>query len=165
MHMVENKQGKYARLLDSRSVQIEASPEQVFKPIERIGGDTGWYFANWLWGVRCFIDRLVGGDGCRQRRPHPQHLSPGDRVSCWRVEAIEPNRLLRLAAVMKLPGRAWLQFEVEANGSSTILRQTAIFDPDGLFGWVYWYALYPIHKLVFAGMLRGIARAVCGRGT
>lgn len=162
--MVGNKQGKYARLVDTRCVQLEVPPAQVFKRVEPIGGESGWYYANWLWWVRCFIDRLVGGDGCREPRPHPHYLSPGDRVSCWRVEAIEANRRLRLAAAMKLPGRAWLEFEVEGNGPSTTLRQTAIFDPRGVLGWLYWYALYPIHRLVFAGMLRGIARAACEQG-
>jgi hypothetical protein len=85
---------------------------------------------------------------------------PGDALDFWRVEAIERDRLLRLAAEMKLPGRAWLQFEVEPDGEGSILRQTALFDPVGLFGLVYWYALYPLHQLVFAGMLKGIVAAM-----
>jgi hypothetical protein len=85
-------------------------------------------------------------------------LAPGDALDFWRVEAVEPGRLLRLRAEMKTPGRAWLQFEVEPNGTGSIVRQTAHFDPRGLAGLAYWYALYPLHKLVFAGMLRGIAR-------
>ena len=85
---------------------------------------------------------------------------PGDALDFWRVEAIEPDALLRLAAEMKLPGRAWLQFEVVPDGAGSMLRQTAIFDPVGLLGLAYWYGLYPLHQLVFAGMLRGIAAAM-----
>lgn len=96
----------------------------------------------------------------RRGRRHPVLLSPGDTVDFWRVEAIEPGRLLRLFAEMKLPGRAWLQFEVEPQTAGSTIRQTAIFDPAGVLGMLYWYALYPIHKLIFTRMLRSIARAV-----
>jgi len=85
---------------------------------------------------------------------------PGDTVDCWRTEAVEPGHLLRLAAEMKLPGRAWLQFELTPENSGTSIRQTALFEPFGLAGLLYWYGLYPAHRLVFAGMLRGIAKAV-----
>jgi hypothetical protein len=95
----------------------------------------------------------------RRGRPNPVLLNVGDTIDFWRVEALEPNRRLRLAAEMKLPGRAWLEFEVTSNGPSTTIRQTAIFDPVGWLGSVYWYALFPLHQLVFASMLRGIARA------
>ncbi len=147
------------RLVDSRTMEVNLSAKQAFLPIQRIGGRSGWYFANWLWGVRGFLDLLVGGAGMRRGRRDPQSLIVGDTVDFWRVQAYEPNQRLRLSAEMKLPGRAWLEFEVhESEGHSTI-RQTAIFDPIGLFGLAYWYAIYPLHQLVFANMLRGIARA------
>ena len=148
-----------SRLVDSRSVQVPHPPPQAFKPIRRIGGGTGWYYANWLWRLRGFLDLLVGGAGMRRGRRDPERLAPGDTVDFWRVEAIEPDRLLRLSAEMKLPGRAWLQFEVEGDESGSAIRQTSIFDPIGLMGLLYWYLLYPLHARVFAGMLRGIVRA------
>jgi hypothetical protein len=149
-----------SRLVDSRSMRVSASPKSVFAAVRRVGGSNGWYYGNWLWRLRGWIDLLVGGPGMRRGRRHPEHLLPGDAVDWWRVEAVEPGRLLRLVAEMRLPGRAWLQFEVDADGSGAAhLRQTAIFDPLGLFGLVYWYALFPVHQLVFGGMLRNMARA------
>ena len=147
------------RLVDSRTLTVEAPPEVVFKCIERIGGDNGWYAWNWLWRVRGFIDLLEGGVGLRRGRPSATTLHVGDTVDSFRVEAIEPNRRLRLKSEMHLSGRAWLEFEVTGSGSSTTIRQTAIFDPVGLTGQVYWYSLYLPHELVFSGMLRGIAQA------
>ena len=146
-----------SRLVDSRTVQLNIPPTLTFKPIQRIGGDTGWYAWNWLWQLRGFIDLLVGGVGMRRGRAHFEILRVGDTVDFWRVEEHDPNHFLRLAAEMKLPGRAWLEFEVTGDDFSSTIRQTAIFDPLGLLGLIYWYALYPLHQLVFAGMLRGIA--------
>jgi uncharacterized protein YbjT (DUF2867 family) len=149
-----------SRLVDSRTEKVAATAAEAFRPIRRIGGDTGWYYGNWLWKVRGFLDLLVGGVGVRRGRRHPDQLRVGDAVDFWRVERIEENRLLRLAAEMKVPGRAWLEFEVtEEDGISTV-RQTALFDPVGLFGLVYWYTMYPLHQFVFAGMLRNICRAI-----
>lgn len=148
-----------SRLVDSRAVRVAAPPAAAFKPIERIGGDTGWYAWNWLWWLRGFLDLLAGGVGMRRGRPSPTALRIGDTVDFWRVEALEPNHRLRLAAEMKLPGRAWLEFEVSGDGSSATIRQTAIFDPVGLLGRAYWYALYPVHQFVFSGMLQGIEQA------
>jgi uncharacterized protein YbjT (DUF2867 family) len=147
------------RIVDSRTARVPLPPPAAFGPIERIGGDTGWYFGDWLWRVRGFLDRLAGGPGLRRGRRDPRHLAPGDALDFWRVEAVEPGRLLRLAAEMRLPGRAWLQFEVEGDAGGSVIRQTAIFDPVGLGGLLYWYALYPLHQIVFHGMLRGIARS------
>ena len=144
------------RLVDSRTAQVEKPPAIAFKPIKRIGGDTGWYAWNWLWRLRGFLDLLVGGVGMRRGRPASENLRVGDAVDFWRVEVFEPNRFLRLAAEMKLPGRAWLQFEVSGGNSSATIRQRAIFDPVGLFGLAYWYALYPLHLLVFRSMLKRI---------
>jgi len=146
-----------SRLVDSRTVQLNIPPTLTFKPIQRIGGDTGWYAWNWLWQLRGFLDLLVGGVGMRRGRAHFEILRVGDTVDFWRVEEHDPNHFLRLAAEMKLPGRAWLEFEVTGDDFSSTIRQTAIFDPVGLLGLIYWYALYPLHQLVFAGMLRGIA--------
>ncbi len=153
-----------SRIVDSRSVRVPHAPPQAFEPIRRIGGGTGWYYGNWLWRLRGFLDLLVGGVGVRRGRRDPRTLVPGDALDFWRVEAIEPDALLRLSAEMKLPGRAWLQFEVEPDGEGALVRQTALFDPQGLLGLAYWYALYPLHQLVFAGMLRGIARAIADHG-
>lgn len=147
-----------SRLVDSRTLSVAATPAEAFAPIQRIGGDTGWYAWNWLWRLRGFLDLLAGGVGMRRGRRSPTTLRVGDTVDFWRVETLEPNHL-RLQAEMKLPGRAWLEFEVTGDDSSAIIRQTAIFDPVGLFGRVYWYALYPLHELVFGGMLRGIAQS------
>jgi len=149
-----------SRLVDSRSARVACGPAEAFRPIRRIGGKSGWYYANWLWRLRGFLDLLVGGAGLRRGRPNPDRLLPGDTVDFWRVEAFERDRLLRLSAEMKLPGRAWLQFEVEEDKAGSLIRQTSIFDPVGLMGLLYWYGLYPLHALVFAGMLRGIIRAV-----
>lgn len=146
-----------ARIVDSRATTVNAPPAVAFKPIRQIGGRSGWYYGNWLWKLRGWLDLFVGGVGLRRGRRDPNQLCPGDAVDFWRVEAFEPERLLRLAAEMKLPGRAWLEFEVTENHQASTIRQTAIFDPVGLFGLAYWYALYPLHHFVFAGMLRGIA--------
>ena len=146
-----------SRLVDSRTVQLNIPPTLTFKPIQRIGGDTGWYAWNWLWRLRGFLDLLVGGVGMRRGRAHFEILRVGDTVDFWRVEEHDPNHFLRLAAEMKLPGRAWLEFEVTGDDFSSTIRQTATFDPVGLLGLIYWYALYPLHQLVLAGMLRGIA--------
>jgi uncharacterized protein YbjT (DUF2867 family) len=147
------------RLVDSRTATVEAGPEQAFAPIARIGGKTGWYGANGLWLSRGFIDLLVGGVGVRRGRRDPERLRVGDTVDWWRVEIIEPARRLRLVAEMRLPGRAWLEFEVRPGGDRSTIQQTAIFDPVGLSGLAYWYLLYPIHHVIFSRMLRNIVAA------
>ncbi|RPI67189.1 MAG: SDR family oxidoreductase, partial [Ignavibacteriae bacterium] len=147
------------RLVDSRVVNVDAAPSDVFAAVESIGGDTGWYYGNWLWSVRGWIDLLIGGVGIRRGRRDPRHVLVGDALDCWRVESIQPGTRLRLSAEMKLPGRAWLEFEVLPHNGGSTLRQTATFDPLGLWGLAYWYGIWPLHQFVFAGMLRGIARA------
>ncbi len=147
------------RLVDSRAIQVPVPPRAAFAPIRCIGGANGWYFANSLWQIRGAFDLLVGGVGLRRGRRDPHNLMVGDALDFWRVESIEPDRALRLAAEMKVPGRAWLQFEIAPDSSGCVIRQTAIFDPAGLGGLVYWYALYPAHRWIFAGMLRNIAAA------
>jgi uncharacterized protein YbjT (DUF2867 family) len=148
-----------SRIVDSRTVAVAVPADAAFAPIQRIGGRTGWYCGNWLWRLRGLLDLAVGGVGLRRGRRDVADLRVGDVVDFWRVEAFEPNHLLRLSAEMKLPGRAWLEFEVTAVQDCSSVRQTAIFDPVGLFGLVYWYALYPFHRLIFAGMLKALARA------
>jgi len=145
------------RLVDSRTVHLSVPPASAFAPVQRVGGSNGWYFANFMWWLRGSLDLLVGGVGLRRGRRDPVALASGDALDFWRVETIEPNRRLRLVAEMKLPGRAWLQFEVEPAGEGSILRQTAIFDPAGLAGLLYWYSLYPAHCWIFEGMLRKMA--------
>jgi hypothetical protein len=147
-----------SRLIDSRTVLVNVPPAVAFEPIRRIGGTAGWYYANWLWRLRGWLDLLVGGVGMRRGRRDPEQLRVGDVVDFWRVEAFEPDHCLRLAAEMKLPGRAWLEFKVEITDDGSMIRQTAIFDPVGLWGLAYWYGVYPLHGLIFGGMLREIAR-------
>jgi len=153
-----------SRLVDSRTRTVHVPPEQAFGPIRRIGGRTGWYYGNWLWSLRGFLDLLVGGIGVRRGRRDPNQLRVGDALDFWRVEVYQPPHRLLLQAEMKVPGRAWLEFTVSGDEQSSTIRQTAIFDPVGLFGLVYWYALYPLHQLIFAGMLRKIARAARASG-
>ena len=152
------------RLVDSRTVQVGVPPAAAFAPIQRIGGANGWYFANLLWWFRGLLDLVVGGVGLRRGRRDSHMLSVGDALDFWRVETFVPDHELGLVAEMKVPGRAWLRFEVEANDRGSLIRQTAIFDPAGLAGLLYWYTLYPVHRWIFAGMLDEIA-AVAGRRT
>jgi hypothetical protein len=145
--------------VDRRTVETQASAGKLFAAFAGIGGRRGWYYADWLWRLRGLLDRLVGGIGLRRGRRRPDDLLPGDALDFWRVEAVERNHLVRLRAEMKLPGRAWLQFEaVQGPSGGATLIQTAFFEPHGLAGWVYWYLLYPIHQLIFAGMSRAVAR-------
>ncbi len=150
-----------SRLVDARSISVPASTAAAFAPIRSIGGTTGWYKASVLWRARGWLDLLVGGPGLRRGRRDPVDLRVGDTLDFWRVEAIEPDRLLRLRAEMKVPGRAWLQFEVTPteDGAGAVISQTAIFDPAGLFGLVYWYVLWPFHGYIFGGMLENLAAA------
>ena len=146
-----------------RSCRSAASPTETFQAFASLGGKTGWLFWNWAWSLRGLLDRLVGGPGLRRGRRHPTEIEPGDAIDFWRVEKVEPPQLLRLRAEMKVPGRAWLQWETVPNGSGTQLVQTAIFEPIGLAGHLYWNLLYPIHKLIFSGMVHAIAtRAEAG---
>lgn len=148
-----------SRLVDSRTRTVDLNAEQAFLPIRRIGGQTGWYYGTWLWKIRGFMDLLAGGVGVRRGRRDPDHIRVGDTLDFWRVEQIVDNKILRLAAEMKVPGRAWLEFEVTEEDGICKVRQTAIFDPVGLFGIVYWYSLFPLHELVFRGMLRNICKS------
>jgi uncharacterized protein YbjT (DUF2867 family) len=152
------------RLIDSRIRHVPVPPDQAFAPIQRIGGENGWYAYDFLWRLRGFLDLLCGGVGIRRGRTHPTRLHIGDRVDWWRVESIQPEQSVRFCAEMKLPGRAWLEYEVTPDGEGSLIRQTAVFDPAGLGGRLYWYGIYPLHAMVFRGMISGIA-AAAGRPT
>jgi uncharacterized protein YbjT (DUF2867 family) len=135
-----------------------APPERVFRTVASLGGDRGWLYWNWAWALRGHLDRMIGGPGLRRGRRHPTEVLPGDAVDFWRVEAVEAPQLLRLRAEMKVPGKAWLQWETEPAAGGTRVVQTALFAPVGLTGHLYWHLLYPVHALIFSGMVRSIAR-------
>ncbi len=145
-------------LEETRAQYVDATPEQVFRAFCKLGGDRGWLAWNFLWRIRGFLDRLVGGPGLRRGRRNPEQLLPGEAVDFWRVEIVDPPRLLRLRAEMRVPGKAWLQFTAVPEGSGTRLLQTALFAPTGLFGLMYWYAMYPAHLFIFGDMVRAIAK-------
>ncbi len=143
-------------LLERHRVRVAASPEDVFSVISALGGDAGWPAGNLLWQLRGLMDRAVGGVGMRRGRRHPRELRVGEPLDFWRVEALEPARLLRLRAEMKLPGAAWLQFEVHPDARGSLVEQTAYFDPRGLLGYLYWYAVLPFHRFIFPGLLAAV---------
>ena len=143
--------------VDKRSTAID-NERSVLDNIWSIGGDKGWYYANFLWSIRGFLDQMVGGVGLRRGRTQKGELNAGDSLDFWRVIlANKTKKRLLLYAEMKLPGEAWLEFKIEKNDSKSILIQTATFRPKGLFGRVYWYAILPFHFFIFAGMLKRIA--------
>jgi uncharacterized protein YbjT (DUF2867 family) len=144
-------------MIERRRQQVTADPADVFAVCLGIGGEHGYGYADWTWAVRGAIDRLVGGVGLRRGRRDARELRVGDALDFWRVEAVEPARLLRLRAEMKVPGRAWLQFETLPQSGGTLLVQTAYFAPKGLPGLLYWYSLYPVHGAIFSGMIAALA--------
>ncbi len=148
--------------VDRRATEVSAPPEVVYDTVTRIGGDQGYYAADWLWRVRGWLDHLMGGPGLRRGRRDPARLAYGDALDFWRVTGVEAPRRLELRAEMKLPGEALLSFEIRPNdpaASRCALIQTARFKPRGLSGLAYWYAVMPLHGVVFNGMLQGIRRA------
>ena len=149
-----------ARRVDSYSRILPYGPEEVFAPIQCIGGDHGWYAYNWMWKLRGALDRLVGGVGLRRGRRDPCDIREGDAIDFWRVERYAPHSLLLLFAEMKVPGRAWLYFEVGPNKKGSEVRMTAVFDPIGVWGRLYWYLVYPFHFMVFNGMFKGIVDTI-----
>ncbi len=145
---------------DKRSIVIQGSPSDVWQPLIRVGGKTGWYYGDWLWKLRGFMDRIVGGVGLSRGRRHSSELRPGDALDWWRVVAVEKNKRILLTAEMKLPGKAMLELLIDDLDHGRVrLTQTAKFLPSGLLGLLYWWAVTPLHTIVFGGMLRGIARA------
>lgn len=149
------REGRY---IDSRTIRVACPPEAAFDPIACIGGERGWYAFDTLWDIRGAVDVLLGGPGRRRGRRDQYALVTGDVLEWWRVERVDSPRLLRLKAEMVMPGRGWLQYELRADHSGTLVRQTALFDAKGVLGRVYWYAVLPFHHFVFNGTLRGIER-------
>jgi uncharacterized protein YbjT (DUF2867 family) len=154
--------------VDERNVRVEASPAALWRVLEAVGGERGWYSWSLAWRVRGLMDRMVGGPGLRRGRRDPRELLVDDAVDFWRVEEVVPGELIRLRAEMRLPGLAWLELRVqpvEEGGSSdwttppTVYAQRAVFHPRGLAGQLYWWSVYPFHGVVFGGMQRNIARA------
>ncbi|MFI6421974.1 SDR family oxidoreductase [Streptomyces sp. NPDC050842] len=144
---------------DERELTVDASPQALWRVVEGIGGENGWYSFPLAWAVRGWLDRLVGGVGLRRGRRDALRLRVGDSLDFWRVEEIERGRLLRLRAEMRLPGLAWLEMYVERDGNgATRYRQRALFHPHGLAGQAYWWSVSPFHAVVFGGMARNIAR-------
>jgi hypothetical protein len=147
---------------DRRQIKIKASPKTVFRAVCRIGGGHGWYAADWLWQIRGWMDRLVGGPGLRRGRRDPERVAYGDALDFWRVTGLEEGRRVRLRAEMRLPGVAELEFRIHPLAEDPVssqLEQVARFQPKGLLGLSYWYAVLPLHGIVFKGMLRGIKEA------
>ncbi|HEY5439208.1 MAG TPA: SDR family oxidoreductase [Acidimicrobiales bacterium] len=141
-------------LSDKRTATTTAAPAAVFAALERIGGANGWYGGGWLWFVRGLLDQLVGGPGLRRGRA--PSLVEGESLDFWRVEGLDPPRRFRLRAEMRLPGQAWLTWDINTEGATTTVVQRADFHPRGFFGRVYWYAIAPFHRWVFPRMLDGI---------
>ncbi len=145
-------------LFERRRLEVGLRPQPVFWAYTGLGGKRGWLYMNWAWEIRGWMDKLIGGVGLRRGRRHPDEIRVGKSLDFWRVEAVEPDRLLRLRAEMKVPGKAWLEFQsIPQENGRTLLTQTAYFAPRGLGGLLYWYLLYPIHGFIFSGMIRAIA--------
>jgi uncharacterized protein YbjT (DUF2867 family) len=150
---------RFGILSDRRTIAFSCPVEEVQKRIWSLGGDRGWLTMNWAWKFRGFLDQLAGGIGLRRGRTHPTRLKVGDALDFWRVLlADEKNRRLLLYAEMKLPGEAWLEFEIIPSKTGGILKQTATFRPVGVWGRFYWYSLYPFHALIFGRLAQHIAK-------
>ncbi|MEM8738427.1 MAG: DUF2867 domain-containing protein [Planctomycetota bacterium] len=157
--VIEDREG-LAR--DQRTLATDVPAEFMFGAVCSIGGERGWHVYRWAWWLRGLVDAAMGGPGLRRGRRHPTQLLEGEALDWWRVDAVEPppaegekgQGLLRLRAEMRVPGRAWLQWEVERCEGQTVVRQTALFEPRGLPGTLYWYALLPAHGLIFPALLR-----------
>ncbi|MCK5573545.1 MAG: DUF2867 domain-containing protein, partial [Bacteroidetes bacterium] len=146
-------------LTNVQQVRASVQAERVFRSFVSIGGGNGWYYANILWQIRGFFDKIVGGVGLRRGRRHPYKLVPGGALDFWRVESVETGRKISLRAEMKVPGRAWLEFSVDPlDQGRSLFTQTALFYPRGVWGLFYWYGIYPVHVMVFRGMARAIVR-------
>jgi uncharacterized protein YbjT (DUF2867 family) len=150
--------------VDERRERVDASAESLWRVIESIGGENGWYSFPLAWSVRGFLDRLVGGVGLRRGRRDPRRLRVGEALDWWRVEEVERGSLLRLRAEMRVPGAAWLELRVEQEGTDVYYRQRAVFAPRGLLGHLYWWAVAPFHGFVFGGMRRNISSAATRAG-
>jgi hypothetical protein len=150
---------KYGILHDRRILRINGYPHRVLNKVFSIGGETGWYYADWIWKARGMMDKMAGGVGLRRGRRNASELNPGDALDFWRVLVADKEEMqLLLFAEMKVPGEAWLEFRIIKKADSYYLHQTATFMPFGLSGRIYWYLLLPIHLLMFKGMIRAIAK-------
>ena len=141
-----------------RSTFVPTDPEFVFSSFSAIGGERGWLVWNWAWRIRGLLDQILGGPGLRRGRRHPIELLAGEVLDFWRVEQVEPGRRLVLRAEMKVPGKAWLSWEARPVEGGCELVQTALFEPRGLWGAIYWYAMYPAHQFIFSDMCDALAR-------
>jgi hypothetical protein len=146
-------------IIERRQSVTIAPPAAAYRAFTGLGGERGWLYCNWVWRLRGIVDRVVGGVGSRRGRRDADEVRVGDALDYWRVEAVEPDQSLLLRAEIKVPGRAWLQFKtVPIDGGGSQLVQTAFFAPKGLFGILYWYVLYPIHSLIFSGLIRKLVQ-------
>ena len=145
-------------MLERRSLLVDLPPESVFRSYTGIGGARGWLYMDWAWALRGWIDKAIGGVGIRRGRRSPDEILSGESLDFWRVETVEKDRLMRLRAEMKVPGKAWLEFEsLPQTGGKTLLTETAYFAPRGFWGFVYWYAMWPFHAFLFDGLIRRLA--------
>jgi uncharacterized protein YbjT (DUF2867 family) len=143
--------------IERMQMLLDLKPEPVFRAYTGIGGERGWLYMDWAWSLRGWMDKVIGGVGLRRGRRHPNEVHVGESLDFWRVEAIEKNRRMLLRAEMKVPGKAWLEFESAPREGKTLLSSTAYFAPHGVSGFLYWYAMWPFHKFIFAGLTRGLA--------
>jgi Protein of unknown function (DUF2867) len=145
-------------ILERRRRSVNASADKVYSIITQTGGEQGWIALNWAWQLRGWIDKILGG--VKMRRGRGVGLRNGEALDFWHIEAVETGRSIRLRAEMKLPGKGWLQFQVEPQSATrSELIQTTLFEPKGLGGVLYWSLLYPVHRLILSGMIQGIAEA------
>ena len=145
-------------MMERRTLLLDLSAGFVFRAYAGIGGARGWLYMDWAWALRGWMDKAIGGVGIRRGRRHPDEIRAGESLDFWRVEAVEQDRLLRLRAEMKVPGKAWLQFEsVSQQDGKTLFTETAYYAPRGLWGFVYWYAMWPFHAFLFNGLIRRLA--------
>jgi len=145
-------------MIERRQAMVDLPSDALFRAYTGLGGERGWLYMDWAWAIRGWLDKLVGGVGLRRGRRHPDEIYVGESLDFWRVEALEPNRLMRLRAEMKVPGDAWLQFEsIPQENGKTLLTVNAFFDVHGVTGLLYWYAMYPFHKFIFDGLTNQLA--------
>jgi uncharacterized protein YbjT (DUF2867 family) len=144
-------------MLEQRTKLVDVPAEAVYRAYTGIGGARGWFYMDWAWALRGWFDKAIGGVGIRRGRRHPDDIRAGESLDFWRVEAVEKNRMMRLRAEMKVPGKAWLQFESTPQDGKTLLTETAYYEPRGFWGFVYWYAMWPFHAFLFDGLIRRLA--------
>jgi hypothetical protein len=144
-------------MMERRTLLLDLPPHAVYRAYSGIGGSRGWLYMDWAWALRGWFDKAIGGVGIRRGRRNPDELLPGESLDFWRVDAVEPDRLLRLRAEMRVPGKAWLQFESTAQDGKTLLTETAYYEPKGFWGFLYWYAMWPFHAFLFDGLIRRLA--------